>query len=177
MLIRPLAEEDTDALFNLRLRALEESPEAFGSTYEETVRSGKQSIRERLLRPHDQTFFLGAFPAEAADESSEAGNLVGMVAFFREGGLKSEHKGYIISMYVSSERRGQGIGKALVSEAISQARKLPGLEQLLLSVVTTNSAARALYHSLGFEAYGLEPRALKQGSRYWDEELMILRLE
>ncbi|HEY7358830.1 MAG TPA: GNAT family N-acetyltransferase, partial [Ktedonobacterales bacterium] len=67
-------------------------------------------------------------------------------------------------------------GKALVAEAIAQARTIPGLEQLLLAVVTTNTAARRLYQSLGFEVYGTEPRAMKQGDQYWDEELMILRL-
>jgi ribosomal protein S18 acetylase RimI-like enzyme len=66
---------------------------------------------------------------------------------------------------------------AVVSEAIAQARTIPGLEQLLLAVVTINDAARRLYRSLGFEVYGLEPRALKQGEQYWDEELMILRLQ
>ncbi len=168
MLLRKLTEEDTEALWNLRLRALQDNPEAFGSTYEETLQRGKESFRQRLRQPHEQTFFLGAF----AEES-----LVGMVGFYRENGLKSQHKGYIISMYTAPEQRGKGIGKALVAEAIAQTRKIQGLEQLLLAVVTTNDAARRLYRSLGFEVYGLEPRALKQDGQYWDEELMILRLQ
>ncbi len=168
MLLRKLTEEDTEALWNLRLRALQDNPEAFGSTYEETLQRGKESFRQRLRQPHEQTFFLGAFEAES---------LVGMVGFYRESGLKGQHKGYIISMYAAPEQRRHGIGKALVAEAIAQARKIPGLEQLLLAVVTTNDAARRLYRSLGFEVYGLEPRALKQDGQYWDEELMILRLQ
>jgi ribosomal protein S18 acetylase RimI-like enzyme len=168
MLIRKLTEEDLDALWDIRLRALQDNPEAFGSTYEETRQRGKESFRQRLRQPHTETFFLGAF-----DEES----LVGIVAFHREGGQKGQHKGYIISMYVAPEQRGRGIGKALLSEAIAQARTVPGLEQLLLAVATTQTAARQLYRSLGFEVYGLEPRALKQGDQYWDEELMILRLQ
>ena len=168
MLIRKLTEEDIDALWNLRLRALQDNPEAFGSTYEETLQRGKESYRQRLRQPRTETFFIGAFEGES---------LVGMVGFFQESGTKGQHKGYIISMYTTPEQRGRGIGKALVSEAIAQARMIPGLEQLLLAVVTTNTAARRLYRSLGFEVYGLEPRALKQGDQYWDEELMILRLQ
>jgi ribosomal protein S18 acetylase RimI-like enzyme len=168
MLLRKLTEEDTEALWNLRLRALRDNPEAFGSTYEETLQRGKESFRQRLRQPHEQTFFLGAFEEES---------LVGMVGFYRESGLKGQHKGYIISMYTAPEQRGKGIGKALVAEAIAQARKIQGLEQLLLAVVTTNDAARRLYRSLGFEVYGLEPHALKQDGQYWDEELMILRLQ
>lgn len=168
MHIRKLTEEDLDALWNIRLRALQDNPEAFGSTYEETRQRGKESFRQRLRQPHTETFYIGAFEEES---------LVGIVGFYRENwGAKGQHKGYIISMYVAPEQRGRGIGKALVAEAIAQARTVPGLEQLLLAVVTTNTAARQLYRSLGFEVYGLEPRALKHGDQYWDEELMILRL-
>jgi ribosomal protein S18 acetylase RimI-like enzyme len=167
MLIRILTEEDLDALWSIRLRSLQENPEAFGSTYDETLQRGKESLRQRLRQPHAASCFLGAFDDE---------RLVGIVAYVREAGTKGQHKGYIISMYVMPEQRGRGIGKALLAEAIALARALPGLDQLLLAVVTVNTAARQLYHSLGFEVYGLEPRALKQGDQYWDEELMILLL-
>lgn len=167
MLTRKLTEEDIDQLWSIRLRSLQDNPEAFGSTYGETLERGKENMRQRLLKPHAETFYIGAFEDE---------RLVGIVGFFRESGTKGQHKGYIISMYVAPEQRGRGIGKALVTEAIAQARTIPGLDQLLLAVVTTNTAARQLYRSLGFEAYGLEPRALKYGDQYWDEELMILRL-
>jgi len=167
MLIHKLKEEDIEALWNLRLRALKDNPEAFGSTYEETLQRGKESYQQRLRQPHTETFYIGAF---------DDGSLVGIVGYYREMGVKSQHFGYIVSMYVVPEQRGQGIGKALVAEAIAQARAIAGLEVLLLAVVTTNTAARRLYRSLGFEVYGVQPRALKQGEQYWDEELMILCL-
>jgi len=44
-------------------------------------------------------------------------------------------------MYVLPERRGQGVGKALVQELIARTRQIDGLEQLLLAVVTTNRTA------------------------------------
>jgi RimJ/RimL family protein N-acetyltransferase len=40
----------------------------------------------------------------------------------------------------------------------------------------TNKAAHNLYLSLGFESYGLEPKALKIDNRYYDDELMFLIL-
>jgi ribosomal protein S18 acetylase RimI-like enzyme len=49
------------------------------------------------------------------------------------------------------------------------------VEQVLLSVAATQEAAIRLYRSLGFEPFGREPRALKIGNRYVDEEYMILR--
>jgi ribosomal protein S18 acetylase RimI-like enzyme len=169
VLIRLLTEADADELFELRLRALQESPEAFGSTYAETRERGPESFRRRLGQPATESFTLGAYTANI---------LVGIVAFFRETGEKDRHKGYIVSMYVEPQSRGKGIGRALAREAVARAGQVPRIVQLHLSVVTSNTAARSLYLSLGFTVYGLEPRALKQGEdQYWDEELMILRLD
>src|SRR5258706_6466632 len=131
----------------------------------ETAARGKEVFRQRL-GSGDDVFYLGAF-----DDS-----LIGIVGFYREEGIKNRHKGYVVSMYVLPERRGQGVGKALVQELIARARQIDGLEQLLLAVVTTNRTASLLYRSLGFEIYGTQPGALKVGESYWDEDLMILRL-
>jgi len=163
MMVRKLTEGDLEAFWTLRLQALTDNPEAFGSTYDETVARGKESILQRL-RQGDGMFYLGAFEE----------TLVGMVGFRREEGTKDRHKGLVFSMFVLPEKRGHGIGKALMRELIAQAKQLSGLEQLHLAVVTTNRAACRLYRSLGFEVYGTTPRALKLGEQYWDEDLMVL---
>ena len=153
MLVRTLTEDDLDSLWAMRLRALKDNPEAFGSTYTETLARGKEWMRQRLRAREDETFFLGAF----------AESLIGMVVYNREEGIKNRHKGYVIAMFVAPESRGLGAGKALMQELIARARQIEDLEQLLLAVVTTNQAAYQLYCSLGFEVYGTEPRALKMG--------------
>jgi ribosomal protein S18 acetylase RimI-like enzyme len=168
-MIRVLSEADAGEAFALRLQALQERPEAFGSTYAETVTRGVESYRQRLSQPYTETFTLGAYAPDS---------LVGMVSFFRATGEKDRHKGYIVGMYVEPASRGQGVGRELVGEAIARARQVPDMVQILLAVVTSNIAARHLYHSLGFLVYGVEPRALKLGeNQYWDEELLILRLD
>ena len=48
-------------------------------------------------------------------------------------------------MYVSPEKRGSGIGKALVREAIKKAKELKDVEQVYLTVITTNEPAKKLY--------------------------------
>ena len=166
MLIRKLTEDDLEAVWMLRLQALKDNPEAFGSTYQEAFTRGKAWMLQRLQGKEDQTFYLGAF-----DEA-----IFGMVALYREEGIKNWHKGYVVSMYVHPEKRGVGAGKALMQELIARAKQLEGLEQLLLAVVTTNQTAYQLYRSLGFEVYGTEPKALKMDGEYWDEHLMVLRL-
>jgi len=167
--IRKLTEADTEAFWDLRLRGLRDSPEAFGSSYEESATTPLASVvlRMRNESTAGDNFILGAFE----------GTLVGVVGFYRNQRLKDRHKGTIWGMYVLPEMRGRGIAKALMSQAIAYAASLVGLIQIHLAVVTTQEAPRHLYRSLGFEVYGLEPRALKVGSQFLDEELMILRLD
>lgn len=92
----------------------------------------------------------------------------------RENSLKTSHKGNIFGMYVAPECRGQGLGKLLMVELISKAKHCNGLEQINLTVVSENNAAKKLYKSLGFEVYGVERNALKFNGQYVDEDLMVL---
>ena len=99
-----------------------------------------------------------------------------MIGFLHEEGVKDRHKGSATSLYVLPAWRRQSVGKALVQELIASAKRLTGLEQLHLTVVTTALAACNLYRSLGFEVYGTMPRSLKSGEQYWDEDLMLYRM-
>lgn len=164
---RLLTEADADAYRRVRLRALAEHPEFFGRAAEEAETLAEMA--EQLRTRHDgrESFLLGAF--EDA--------LVGITGCSRDRPLKHRHKALIWGMYVAPEARGRGIGRRLLGEAIRRARTWPGVEQLLLAVAARNEPARALYRSCGFEPFGVEPRALKVGDRYVDEEQMVLFLD
>lgn len=164
-LIRVLSEIDVETFWRLRLRALQEEPESFCATYEESVETSLEEVAQKL-KSSDESFILGARLPE----------LVGMLGFYRRPGLKRRHTGVIWGMYVAPEKRGRGLGKALLSEAIKHASLMSGLKQLALTVMTTRETARCLYLSMGFQSYGTEPQALKLGNRYLDEELMLLKL-
>ena len=69
------------------------------------------------------------------------------------------------------------MARALLSAILQNAKKDSSLEQLVLAVTTSQSAAMQLYLDLGFRVFGREPNALKVGSQYVDEEHMILRLK
>lgn len=164
--IRILTADDAEEFRTLRLRALREEPTAFGSSWE-----------EENARPLEQTVArLQSDGITAFGGFDDAGKLAGMVRLLRQDGVKGEHKADIISMYVAPEARGRGMGKMLLEAAIAQARATPGIEQLLLAVNTTNTPARNLYLAMGFEPFGREPRALKIGDHYFDEDYMALFL-
>lgn len=164
--IRILTVDDAEEFRALRLRALREEPEAFGSSWEgENARPLEQTVAR--LQADGMTAF-GGF--------DDAGRLAGMVRLFRHDGVKVRHKADIISMYVAPEARGRGLGRMLLDAAIAHARATPGIEQLLLAVNTSNTPARNLYLAMGFEPFGREPKALKIGDHYFDEDMMALFL-
>ena len=88
---------------------------------------------------------------------------------------KRAHKGLLWSMYVRSASRSAGIGTKLVAAVLNHARGR--VEQVNLTVVSENHAARRLYAALGFVEYGYEKRALKQDGRYYDEVFMVKFLD
>ena len=164
MEIRPLTESDVNSFRELRLHALREEPAAFTASAEEFEQQSLEVVAQRLINT-PENFVLGAFVDRA---------LVGLAGFHREISAKLHHVGVIWGMYVAPEARDQGIGRALIREVIQRARSLSGLDHILLGVVESQTIARILYESLGFVVYGREPRAVKIGDEYLDEELMTL---
>ncbi len=167
MEIRPLGEADASAYWNLRLESLQKDPFAFGKAAEEHQAMKLEVFAERFRNTSGENFTLGAF---------EGDKLIGMATFIRETGLKERHKGRIYGVYVTSSQRGKGFANALMAVLLEKAQANSGLEQILLAVATTQKAAIALYRKSGFEVFGTEPRALKIGSEYIDEQHMILML-
>ncbi len=169
--IRALTENDAEDFQPLRLRALKEHPDAFGSSYESESGLSLETVAARMRRTAESpnAFTLGAY---------RDGRLIGMVGFYRDAwGEKVRHKGHVWGMYVVSERQGEGVGRRLMRELLARAARLDGLGQVHLCVVAGNASARGLYASLGFETYGIEPNALIVDGQRLDEAHMVYFLE
>ncbi|HXJ90193.1 MAG TPA: GNAT family protein [Candidatus Binatia bacterium] len=164
MEIRLLNADDAGEWLRLRLEALQTDPAAFSASLEEYELLSLEEVKRRLWSTAD-AFVTGAF---------EQNRLVGVAGFYREQGIKSRHKGRVWGVYVTASKRGQGVGRRIMLALLEHAAAIPGIQQVLLSVTSTQLAALALYRSLGFEEFGTEPRALNLAGRFIDECHMIL---
>jgi ribosomal protein S18 acetylase RimI-like enzyme len=63
---------------------------------------------------------------------------------------------YLEELYVVPDRRGQGLGRALMEAAMDAARK-EGAAHMDLGTAETDKAARALYEKLGFDNHEGKP--------------------
>jgi ribosomal protein S18 acetylase RimI-like enzyme len=160
MKIRILNPKDAEAYQNIRLKALKDHPEAFSASFEEEKQFPLERFENRLIE--GVTFTFGAFIDE---------QLMGVVTLVLEQKNKLNHRANIVGMYVDTEKRRSGIGKRLMGEAIGKAKEIDVIEQIYLTVTSSNAPAKKLYQTLGFETYGVDKRALKLGNSYFDDEL------
>lgn len=139
----------------IRLRALLDSPDAFGSTYAREVGFTETDWRRRL---------------EASDAVSvlalDGGRPIGM------GGGYPDLPGWlhVVAMWVDPTARGRGVAQSVL-DAIHGWAGPRGL-RLHLDVSTTNPGARRAYERYGFTVTG-ETRPLRAGSTELVERMVL----
>ncbi|MBV8087691.1 MAG: GNAT family N-acetyltransferase [Chloroflexi bacterium] len=142
--IRRIRADEHAGLRELRLRALADTPEAFGRTHAE----------ETAQPPERWTGWAergAAGDAEALFVLEHDAGLHGLAAAvpYRD----EPRTCMLISMWVAPERRRTGAGERLVRTAMDWAASA-GYDAMLLWVVQSNVPALALYRKLGFVETG-----------------------
>ncbi len=162
MEIRKLEVQDAQAYYDLRIEALKNSPDAFSTRLEDALQRPVEKTEENLALENAATF--GAFID---------GMLCGNVTLLRNEVPKMNHRASVLAVYVTPEKRGNGIASRLMQELLHYALNWEGLERLDLMVASNNLPAIALYERLDFEKYGTEIWAMKTPEKYIDEDLMV----
>lgn len=142
------------------MRALQDNPEAFCTSYETEANWDADQWQRRLI---------GSYATFVAVLE---GRDCGLVTAAELRGQPQDAG--LFGMWVSAEARGHGAGRALVSAAVEWARA-GGYKQLFLDVIDGNSPAITLYARCGFEPTGQVGR-LPHPRDYVTEHQRVLTL-
>lgn len=141
--LQPITPAVADKFRAVRLRALQDAPGAFCSTY----------AKEALLAPEDwqnrarQWTHEQAIAYLALDGQNAQAIAAGLIE------PDNSARAYLRSMWVAPPYRTCGVGKQLV-EAIAEWATAKQASSLYLEVTSNNEAAIAFYHRLGFVKTG-----------------------
>ena len=138
LVIRRCSSFDWEELKSIRLESLRDTPEAYGSTYEDAAMWPDDRWRSAASQ---WTYWL----------AERHGHVVGMVS----GGTNDHHRGtrWMYGMYVTPAERGSDVATRLVEEVSLWARS-EGAASLFLHVTSTVARARAFYEKVGFVLTG-----------------------
>ncbi|MEM6991618.1 MAG: GNAT family N-acetyltransferase [Myxococcota bacterium] len=138
MSVQRLGPGEAQRLREIRLRALQEAPDAFCSTYAETSQRPLASWVQQLA---DLPTFVAVQGARD----------VGMVRTAPIEAAPGVHG--VISMWVAPETRGRGIGAQLIEAVVAWGRA-ERVTELRLEVADDNVSAIGLYERMGFSRTG-----------------------
>ncbi len=142
MTIEAVTPQKAQVLKDIRLRALQDTPSAFGSTY---ARESLFTDEKWVERATPQ---IGVNITYLAMDNDLACGLVG--GFLnREDGARVT----LVSMWVAPTHRRKGVGQHLI-QAVSDWAKSHGVSVLFLLVTSNNDVAIKFYERMGFEKTG-----------------------
>lgn len=144
VVVRRIRADEADALREVRLAALAESPSAFAVSVED----------ETARRPEEWQRWAaeGATGSRTATFVAVSGRVfVGLAAGFAHRTIPAA--AHLVAMWVAPEHRGRAIGAELAGAVIDWAAAA-GFEAATLWVVVENAPARTLYRELGFRPTG-----------------------
>ena len=159
--IRPLQASEWPQYRAMRLRALADSPDAFGSTWAAEVQRPDVLWQERLqlALASNQDLPLCAV-IDAPTNKPSATQMAGLL--WAKVDAEDARLVHLFQMWVAPEQRGQGIGGQLLAHARRWA-EAQCAHSMLLGVTCGDTPALRLYARMGFSAYGA-PTPLREGS-------------
>ena len=164
-MIRDLTEADTEVYIHLRQESFRKAPLSFDHNPDEVLDAAV--VRKQLAAKHAEDFIVGYFLD---------GRLVGTTGIHRFERRKRSHRALLTTVYVTESARGRGVARQLLRTCLERARKMEGLERIILSVSHRAEGALRMYREAGFEEFGREPGAARSDGTPMDEIHMLLNL-
>jgi GNAT superfamily N-acetyltransferase len=152
-LVRPFLAQEWRTYRDLRLRALAESPDAFGGTLGVEEKRAEDEWADRLVSGSDHLWNLPLL-AEVAGEP------IGLA--WGRIDKSNPDVANVYQMWVAPTHRGLGAGRLLLEAIIAWATAAK-VRRVALSVTCGDSSARRVYVHAGFTPVG-DPEPLRPGS-------------
>ena len=105
-----------------------------------------------------------------------AGLIVGVLSC-QGGKCKAVRHAVVLGVSVDKPWRSQGIGRALMTQAIAWAKNSGVVKRIELSVFARHQHAIHLYRAMGFEIEGRRRHSIRREGQYLDDILMALLLD
>jgi len=165
IVIAQLPVKDWQKFKEIRLEALKTNPTAFSNTYEDIAKYPDEKWQKQMKQSEkkDENYFLFAFDGD---------KVIGMNGAYWTNKPVTKHIAEVFGVFVNPAYRGQGIGKRLMDEIITEIKKNPQFKKIKLGVNAENIQALKLYLSCGLKVVGRLEKELKFGDKYCDELLL-----
>ena len=159
---RWLTTKDIACWRNIRGAALRHAPTAFIDEVSAFEARGDHELAARLENCRTLVAEHGTAP-------------VACISWFQHAAPAERHRGKLISLFVRQAWRRTGLAGKLIARVIIKAT--PHIGQLELEVNSENTGAIALYQRHGFRSFGGMPRATCHDGVWFDNLVMMRRLD
>jgi GNAT superfamily N-acetyltransferase len=162
--VRRFEAHEWPAYRDLRLRSLQDAPDAFGSTYALEAARSEEQWEQRLS---SGTTSLTDLPLVVEED----GAYVGLAWARIDRSCPTD--AHLYQVWVAPEVRGRGCGALLLGAVLAWARSV-GAQRVALRVTSGDSPATRLYGRAGFQLTG-DSEPLRPGSQV-QTQTMVLEL-
>lgn len=160
--VRRLQPQEWQAYRAIRLRALADAPDAYGSTL-----AAEQGLPDETWAARVAKSAVSGI--DCALVAEQGGHLSGLLWAKVDG--QDAGRVNLFQVWVAPEARGRGVAAALLDEALGWARAR-GTRVVHLGVNSANAGAIRLYERAGFAPIG-EPYLMREGAPHMEQEMRL----
>ena len=113
-------------------------------------------------------------PADLYLVAEISGKPIGFLEFYVDERRRLAHSG-TFTLFIKKQYRLRGVGTLLLGSLIDWGQANPAVEKILLTLLSNNAPAVALYRKMGFEIEGRRSGAVKMAPEIYLDEILMAR--